>query len=113
MLRSCARCTAPPRRLRPKTLRRTRMSRPNHAAQLSRRGVLAGTGALVISIGASLPREAFAEAAEGAVAVRPALVPTELSSYVSIDAKGHVTAYFGKIDGGQGLYNAIGQMVAD
>ena len=45
--------------------------------------------------------------------MKPALLPTELSSFITIDPKGHVTTYFGKIDGGQGLFNAIGQMVAE
>ena len=39
--------------------------------------------------------------------------PDKLSSYISIDTDGTVIAYYGKIDGGQGLETAIAQMVAE
>jgi hypothetical protein len=37
----------------------------------------------------------------------------QLDSYITIDADGSVVAYYGKIDGGQGLVTAIAQMVAE
>ena len=46
-------------------------------------------------------------------AARPPLKGDQLSSYISIDADGAVVAYYGKIDGGQGLGTAIAQMVAE
>jgi CO/xanthine dehydrogenase Mo-binding subunit len=53
--------------------------------------------------------QAFAQA----TATRPPLVPNQLSSYVAINADGTVSAFFGKMDMGQGLYVSIGQMVAE
>jgi nicotinate dehydrogenase subunit B len=80
----------------------------------SRRSVLAGGGALVVSIGMPVTfdtllgiNSAFAQAS------RPPLVPDQLSSYIAINADGSVSAFFGKMDMGQGLYVAIGQMVAE
>ena len=49
----------------------------------------------------------------GPTATRPPLKGDQLSSYISIDADGSVVAYYGKIDGGQGLGTAIAQMVAE
>jgi len=44
---------------------------------------------------------------------KPALTPDQLSSYIAVNADGTVSAFFGKMDMGQGLFVAIGQMVAD
>ncbi len=44
---------------------------------------------------------------------RPPLVPDQLSSYIAINADGSVSAFFGKMDMGQGLYVSIGQIVAE
>ena len=44
---------------------------------------------------------------------KPPLTPDQLSSYIAINADGSVSAFFGKIDMGQGLFVAIGQMVAE
>src|SRR5437870_2214330 len=44
---------------------------------------------------------------------RPPLVPNELASYIAVNADGSVSAFFGKMDMGQGLFVAIGQMVAE
>src|SRR6267154_4918 len=52
-------------------------------------------------------RTAFAQGA------RPPLVPSELASYVAVNADGAVSAFFGKMDMGQGLFVAIAQMVAE
>jgi nicotinate dehydrogenase subunit B len=40
-------------------------------------------------------------------------VPGELDSYIAVNADGSVGAFFGKMDMGQGLYTAIGQIVAE
>jgi CO/xanthine dehydrogenase Mo-binding subunit len=76
---------------------------------LSRRAFLSTTGALVVTLTA--PAD-WAEASAG-VATRPPLKGDQLSSYITIDADGTVVAYYGKIDGGQGLETAIAQMVAE
>src|SRR5262249_22309241 len=43
----------------------------------------------------------------------PPLKPDQLDSYIAIERDGTVTVFFGKIDGGQGLETAMGQMVAE
>ena len=80
----------------------------------SRRSLLKAGGAVVVSIGMPISidrllliNSAFAQGA------RPPLVPSELASYIAINADGSVSAFFGKMDMGQGLYVAIGQMVAE
>jgi len=82
----------------------------NEIDALSRRAFLSATGALVVALAA--PAE-LADAATNGVAARPALTPDKLSSYISIDADGTVVAYYGKIDGGQGLETAVAQLVAE
>lgn len=82
----------------------------------SRRSFLKGTGAglFVVSVGAGVTLDfvtsvgtAFAQGA------KPPLHPENLASFIGIDAKGLVTAYFGKMDMGHGIEIAIAQMVAE
>ena len=40
-------------------------------------------------------------------------MPNELASYIAVNADGSVSAFFGKMDMGHGLFVAIGQMVAE
>ena len=80
-------------------------------ANLSRRAFLSATGALVVTLGAAADWAGAAN--NGAAAARPPLKGDQLSSYITIDADGVVVAYYGKIDGGQGLGTAIAQMVAE
>ena len=90
------------------------MTKHEHRNVFSRRSVLLGGGALVVSIGAALPLDTLmaidAAQAQGA---KPPLTPDQLSSYIAVGADGHVSAYFGKMDMGHGLHVAIGQMVAE
>src|SRR5205085_6271124 len=44
---------------------------------------------------------------------KPALTPDQLSSFIAVNEDGSVSAFFGKMDMGQGLFTAIGQMVAE
>jgi nicotinate dehydrogenase subunit B len=76
---------------------------------LTRRGVLKGTGALVVSFTAP---SAVARAATAAMAPK-ALDPTQLDTYLAIHRDGSATAFFGKIDGGQGTDVGIAQIVAE
>src|SRR6266852_2268369 len=79
---------------------------------LSRREFLKASGALIVSAaGPAFIGEALAQTA--AAGVKPALVPTELDSWVAILPDGRVTAFFGKMDMGQSLDIAIAQIVAD
>jgi nicotinate dehydrogenase subunit B len=87
----------------------------NELDALSRRAFLSSTGALVVALAAPwefAEADAAAAAANG-VATRPSVTPDKLSSYISIDPDGTVVAYYGKIDGGQGLETSIAQLVAE
>src|SRR5215469_2851612 len=73
----------------------------------SRRDVLKGGGALVVSFSlAGAPGETFAQGAKP-------LALTEVDSFLAIDAGGVVTLYSGKVDLGTGVATALPQMVAD
>jgi CO/xanthine dehydrogenase Mo-binding subunit len=89
----------------------TKMDKPT---TLSRRAVLLGTGALVVSVGAPIGLDTLLAIntayAQGA---KPPLTPDQLSSYIAINADGTVSAFFGKMDMGHGLFVAIGQIVAE
>jgi CO/xanthine dehydrogenase Mo-binding subunit len=76
-------------------------------APTSRREFLKTSGALVVSL--SLPTDAVSQAVAG----KPALVPTELDSWIAVLPDGSVNAFFGKMDMGQGLDIAVAQIVAD
>src|SRR5499426_1816271 len=91
----------------------TRMEKP---ATFSRRSILKAGGALVVSVGAPVAFEAVLginAAFAQATATKPPLTPDQLSSFIAVNADGSVSAFFGKMDMGQGLFTAIGQMVAE
>jgi CO/xanthine dehydrogenase Mo-binding subunit len=80
---------------------------------IERRTVLKGAGALVVS--AWMPNIASDALAAGVTDVplwRP-LSPAQLDTYLRIDEQGVVTAFFGKIDMGQGVDVSIAQIVAE
>ncbi len=78
---------------------------------LSRRAFLSTSGALVVTLTAC--GDLTRGAAENGLATRPPVTPGMLSSYISIEPDGTVVAYYGKIDGGQGLVTSIAQLVAE
>lgn len=92
---------------------------PSSAAPaLRRRSVLRGAGALVVSLGAPVALDTVlaaraALAQDAGRAGRPPVVPDQLDSYIAVNGDGTVTAFFGKIDGGQGLDVAVAQIVAE
>jgi nicotinate dehydrogenase subunit B len=89
----------------------TKMDKPT---TLSRRAVLMGAGALVISVGAPIGIEMLASIDEArAQGAKPPLTPDQLSSYIAVNADGTVSAFFGKMDMGHGLFVAVGQIVAE
>src|SRR5689334_10704965 len=90
------------------------MTKIEQTSAFTRRSILLGSGALVVSIGAAISldtvlgiNEAFAQGA------KPPLTPDQLSSYIAVNADGTVAAYFGKMDMGHGIGVAIGQIVAE
>src|SRR5690242_9512720 len=90
------------------------MTKFEKATTLSRRAVLIGGGALVVSVGAPISAETvFGIGAAHAQGKKPPLTPEQLSSYIAVNADGTVNAYFGKMDMGHGLHVAIGQIVAE
>ena len=82
---------------------------------LSRRSVLAGTGALLVSFSGSR----LLAQTEGAAAAPPAPWPGSLKdtpfldSWIRIDAKGEITVFTGKAELGQGIRTAIQQVAAE
>ena len=90
------------------------MGKMKNKIALSRRSFLRAGGALVISAGSPITLDTLLgiETAH-AQGTKPPLTPDQLSSYIAVNADGTVSAYFGKMDMGQGLFVAIGQMVAE
>src|SRR5215203_4266950 len=95
-------------------LRESIMTKMEKPTMLSRRAVLMGAGALVVSVGAPIGVELLAGLNQAfAQGAKPPLTPEQLSSYIAINADGTVSAFFGKMDMGHGLFVAIGQIVAE
>jgi nicotinate dehydrogenase subunit B len=81
---------------------------------VSRRSLLKAGGALVVSIGTPVALDTVLGIGDAfAQGTKPPLAPDQLSSYIAVSADGTVSAFFGKMDMGQGLFVAIGQMVAE
>jgi len=90
------------------------MTKMEKSAHFSRRSLLKAAGALVVSVGMPIGLDAVLGIDEAfAQGTKPPLTPDQLSSYVAVNADGTVSAFFGKMDMGQGLFVAIGQMVAE
>ena len=90
------------------------MTKFEKTSAFSRRSVLLGGGALVVSIGAAVSLETVLSIGKAyAQGAKPPLTPDQLSSYIAVNADGSVAAYFGKMDMGHGLHVAIGQIVAE
>src|SRR5947208_1613258 len=84
----------------------------NHAS-FTRRDVLKAGGALVVSFMMPGPVDTALGQTPTTIGSRPPLTPDELDSWVAVLPDGSVTAFFGKMDMGQGVDTAIGQIVAD
>src|SRR3954454_15461253 len=91
------------------------MTRQEKAAQFSRRAMLKAGGALVVSIGMPIGLDTVLDIGQAFAqgATRPPLMPDQLSSFIAVNADGSVSAFFGKMDMGQGVFTAIGQIVAE
>ena len=81
-----------------------------HIKKPSRRDMLKGSGALIVSF--SLVPQMGEALAQAAAAAKP-LALTEVDSYLAIDSKGTVTLYSGKVDLGTGVETALAQMAAE
>jgi hypothetical protein len=74
------------------------------------RALLASGGALVVSIGMPMSLDTLLAVSQAhAQGAKPSLAPT----YIAVNADDSVSAFFGKMDMGQGLFVSIGQMVAE
>jgi nicotinate dehydrogenase subunit B len=90
------------------------MTRQDKATHFSRRALLKAGGALVVSVGAPIGLDTVLGIGQAfAQGTKPPLTPEQLSSYIAVNADGSVSAFFGKMDMGQGLFVAIGQIVAE
>jgi nicotinate dehydrogenase subunit B len=76
--------------------------------QTSRRDVLKGAGALIVGFSLGIEHSALAQ---GTASKSVAL--DEVDGFLSIDAKGAVTVYSGKVDLGTGVRTGITQIVAE
>src|SRR5499433_1741584 len=82
-------------------------------SSISRRDLLKAGGALVVSVAVpGAPSGALGQPS-GTLSGKPALTPDELDSWIAVLPDGRVRAFFGKMDMGQGVDVAIGQIVAD
>ena len=90
------------------------MTRMDKRDAFSRRSLLKAGGAVVISVGMPIGLESLLAISSAlAQGGKPPLVPNQLSTYIAITADGGGSAFFGKMDMGQGLATAISQMVAE
>jgi CO/xanthine dehydrogenase Mo-binding subunit len=81
--------------------------------EVSRRDLLRGAGALVVSAAGSTVASGKAQAKALGSKIKPPHHPTQLDSFIAVRADGKVTAFFGKMDMGQGVDVAISQIVAE
>jgi CO/xanthine dehydrogenase Mo-binding subunit len=90
------------------------MSNRSRPINIARRDLLKGAAALLVSV--SIPASAQQSSGTSKLeALLPArsLNPAQLDTWLAIDAAGEVTAYWGKMDLGQGVDTAIAQLIAD
>jgi len=78
--------------------------------EITRRDFIKASGSLIVSV--ALPGASSIALSQG-VSGKPPLTPDELDSWIAVLPDGSVTAFFGKMDMGQGVDVAIGQMVAE
>ena len=83
-----------------------------HQAGLSRRRFLESSGVLIVAFAAADMADRFG-VAPGVVSAQGGNTPQTLDSWISIDASGHVTAYTGRAELGQGMSTAQTQLVAE
>jgi CO/xanthine dehydrogenase Mo-binding subunit len=84
-------------------------------AGFSRRALLKGTGALVVTFSAARLAEALGAEPfpQGQFGTQSARVGAQLDSWIAIGADGSVTAYTGKCELGQGMFTVQMQLIAE
>jgi nicotinate dehydrogenase subunit B len=87
-------------------------SAPASPAAMSRRRLLQAGSAVLVSFAANPMLPGVAGAAPGAAA-RPPLSPDQLDSFIALQPDGTFIAFYGKMDPGQAVDVAIGQIVAE
>ena len=83
-----------------------------HQAGVSRRRFLQGSGALVVAFTAAEVADRLG-VAPGVASAQGGNTPQTLDAWISIDASGHVTAYTGRAELGQGMATVQTQLVAE
>ncbi len=83
---------------------------------ITRRDFLKASGSLIVSV--SVPGAVATAMSQGisttaTLGGKPPLIPDQLDSWIAVLPDGNVTAFFGKMDMGQGVDVAIAQMVAE
>ncbi len=78
--------------------------------ELPRRFLLQAGSAVLVALSAA---PMLAKSAAAASAERPPLTPEQLDSFIALQPDGHFVAFYGKMDPGQGVDVAIGQIVAE
>jgi len=91
------------------------MNSPFNKIKSTRRDLLKGSASLVFALGSGgLSILTIEQAMAQTLADAPrAIGPENLDTWISFDATGNVTTYFGKMDMGQGVDTAIAQIVAE
>jgi len=91
------------------------MNSPLKNIKSSRRDLLKGSASLVFALGSGgLSILTIEQAMAQSLAEAPrAIGPENLDTWISFDAAGNVTTYFGKMDMGQGVDTVIAQIVAE
>ncbi|HIE93401.1 MAG TPA: hypothetical protein EYQ83_11255 [Acidobacteria bacterium] len=83
-----------------------------HQAGVSRRRFLQGSGVLIVAFTAADLADRFA-VAPAVVSAQGGNTPQTLDSWIRIDASGHITAYTGRAELGQGMSTVQTQLVAE
>jgi nicotinate dehydrogenase subunit B len=81
-------------------------------AGFSRRDLLKGAGALIVTFGTARLAESIG-AVQGPFGTQNARVGAQLDSWIAIGADGAVTAYTGKAELGQGMFTVQMQLIAE
>src|SRR6266581_2217920 len=84
---------------------------PEHEIDVSRRDFLKAGGALVVSF--AIDGGATGSASAAAAAPAKTVAADQVDGFLSIDARGIVTVYSGKVDLGTGVQTAMAQIAAE